>query len=155
MKNILVLAAVTLLISCSENSTDTTKEKTRQKNIEPAKAVIPTTRDSVRKNAVASYSERTDNPLNEWYFKVELFETPQTFKYLVKLQFEEIQGEDTLILPNLGTMPEPLIQKGPDKYSCILAFKDQDGEVRDYKKVYVKNNSLKITALKHYTVTTK
>jgi hypothetical protein len=33
-------------------------------------------------------------------------------------------------------MPEPLIQKGPIEYSCILAFKDQDGEVRDYKKVY-------------------
>ena len=155
MKNILVLSAFAFLISCSENPDGTTKEKTGQQNIEPAKAVVPTTRDSVRKNAVASFSERTDNPLNEWYFKVELFETPQTFKYLVKLQFEEIQGEDTLVLPNLGIMPEPLIQKGPDKYSCILAFKDQDGEVRDYKKVYVKNNSLKITALKHYAVTTK
>lgn len=123
-----------------------------------SKAVIPPVserRDSVSSKPVSSYSERTDNPLNNWYFKVQLFETPQTFKYLVRLQFEEIRGEDTLVLPNLGVMPEPIIKKGPDQYSCIIGFKDQDGKFRDYKKVYVKNNSLRITALKHYSVSRK
>jgi hypothetical protein len=153
MKIILALTALLLLFSCSENDPANTTEKSV--GTTTGKPVVSLTRDSVKTAPVASYSVRTDNPLNEWYFKVQLFETPQTFKYLVKLQFEEIQGEDTLTLPNLGKMPEPVIQKGPDKYSCILAFKDQDGQVREYKKVYVKKNSLKITALKHYAVTTK
>lgn len=155
MNKFLAYLVLLLIISCSENNTAGSKENTEHKTTSNVKPVISTTRDTVKTAPVATYAVRTDNPLNEWYFKVQLFETPQTFKYLVKLQFEEIQGEDTLTLPNLGTMPEPLIQKGPDKYSCILAFKDQDGEIREYKKVYVKNNSLKITALKHYTVTTK
>jgi len=90
MKNILVLSAFAFLISCSENPDGTTKEKTGQQNIEPAKAVVPTTRDSVRKNAVASFSERTDNPLNEWYFKVELFETPETFYKIRNLCYYSI-----------------------------------------------------------------
>ena len=153
MKIILALTALLFLFFCSENDPANSTEKSV--GTTTAKPVVSLTRDSVKTAPVASYSVRTDNPLNEWYFKVQLFETPQTFKYLVKLQFEEIQGEDTLTLPNLGKMPEPVIQKGPDKYSCILAFKDQDGQVREYKKVYVKNNSLKITALKHYAVTTK
>ena len=146
---------VLLFISCSQSDSASPNEKPGGNKTETTRPVVAETRDSVKKAAVATYSVRTDNPLNEWYFKVQLFETSQTFKYLIKLQFEEIQGEDTLTLPNLGTMPEPVIQPGPDKYSCILAFKDQDGQVRDYKKVYVKNNSLKITALKHYAVTTK
>jgi hypothetical protein len=155
MKKFLVYLMLMLIISCSENNAAGSKENPENKKASTSKPVISATRDTVRTAPVATYSVRTDNPLNEWYFKVQLFETPQTFKYLVKLQFEEIQGEDTLTLPNLGTLPEPVIQKGPDKYSCILAFKDQDGQIREYKKVYVKNNSLKITALKHYAVTTK
>ena len=154
MIKILALPVLLFFISCSQNDSSSTATSGGNKT-ETSRPVVSETRDSVKKAAVASYSVRTDNPLNEWYFKVQLFETSQTFKYLIKLQFEEIQGEDTLTLPNLGTMPEPVIQPGPDKYSCILAFKDQDGQTRDYKKVYVKNNSLKITALKHYAVTTK
>ena len=30
----------------------------------------------------------------------------------MKLQFEEITGEDTLRLPNFGNDPKPVIQKG-------------------------------------------
>src|SRR6478609_8277576 len=138
MKNILAYAVLMIIVSCSENNPAGSKENTETNNPITTKPVVSTTRDTVNSAPVATYAVRTDNPLNEWYFKVQLFETPETFKYLVKLQFEEIQGEDTLTLPNLGTMPEPVIQKGPDKYSCILAFKDQDGEIREYKKVYVK-----------------
>ena len=69
------------------------------------------------------------------------------------MEFEEIRGTDTLRLPNFGTMPEPVIQKGSEKYSCIIGFLDQDKNFREYKKVYVKNNVLRITALKHYAVT--
>lgn len=115
---------------------------------------IPLFRDTVQKEAVAQYSERTDNPLNDWYFSVKLFETGKTFYYLIKLQYEEISGTDTLKLPNFGTLPKPVIQKGPEKYSCIIGFMDKEDQFREYKKVYVTGNHLKITALKHYAVVT-
>lgn len=152
MKYLVALTSI-LLFACSEKAE--TPPAAAPKTATTAAPTVSETRDSVQSKAVASYSERTDNPLNEWYFRVRIFETPSTFKYLIRLQFEEITGEDTLRLPNLGTMPEPVIRKGPDKYSCIIGFKDQDGAFREYKKVYVKNNSLKITALRHYAVTTR
>jgi hypothetical protein len=115
---------------------------------------IPLYRDSIRAEPVAEHKEKTDNPLNDWYFAVKLYETSKTFHYRIHLQYEEIEGDDTLKLPNFGTLPEPVIQKGPEKYSCIIGFKDKEGNFREYKKVYVKNNHLKITALKHYAVAT-
>jgi hypothetical protein len=72
----------------------------------------------------------------------------------MKMQFEEIRGTDTLKLPNFGIMPEPVIRKGPGKYSCIVGFLDKDKQFREYKKVYIKNDVLKVTALKHYGVST-
>ena len=113
---------------------------------------IPATRETVKAEPVAEYQVRTENPLNDWYFSVKLYETPQTFKYLIKLKYEELEGDDTLSLPNFGTEPKPVIQKGTEKYSCIIGFMDKQNQFREYKKVYVKNDQLKITALKHYTV---
>ena len=115
---------------------------------------VPLYRDSIQEEPVAEYKERTDNPLNDWYFAVKLYETPKTFHYRIHLQYEEIEGDDTLKLPNFGAMPEPVIEKGPEKFSCIIGFKDKEGQVREYKKVYVQDNRLKITALKHYAVAT-
>src|SRR5258707_10449607 len=109
---------------------------------------VPATRDIVPDTPVAQFSERTDNPLNEWYFSVKLFETKQTFDYIIKMQFEEIRGEDTLKLPNFGKLPQPLIHKGPEKYSCIIGFLDKDNQFREYKKIYVQGDHLKITALR-------
>lgn len=121
--------------------------------INPANT-IPEFRKEIRSEAIVVYKEKTDNPLNDWYFRVSLFETSRTFHYLMKLEFEEIRGTDTLKLPNFGTLPRPVIQKGPEKYSCIIGFLDKDNKFREYKKVYVKNNSLKVTAIKHYSVAT-
>lgn len=115
---------------------------------------IPLYRQTIKEEPIAEHKERTDNPLNDWYFSVQLFETSKTFHYRIHLQYEEIEGDDTLKLPNFGTMPVPVIEKGPDKLSCIIGFKDKDGNFREYKKVYVKDDRLKITALKHYAVAT-
>lgn len=119
-----------------------------------AAAGIPMFRDTVSKQAVAEYRVKTDNPLNDWYFSVRLYETKKTFHYLIRLQFEEVSGTDTLKLPNFGAMPQPEIRKGPEQYSCIIGFLDKDKQFREYKKVYVVGDRLKITALKHYAVAT-
>jgi hypothetical protein len=119
-----------------------------------AAAGIPLYRDSIKKEPVAEYRQKTDNPLNDWYFSVRLYETRKTFHYLIKLEFEELRGQDTLKLPNFGTLPQPVIRKGDDKYSCIIGFMDKENQFREYKKVYVIGERLKITALKHYAVAT-
>jgi hypothetical protein len=139
-----------ILSSCAEKKSPATPSTDTTALVTPA---IALTRETVQKQPVVSYSERTDNPLNDWHFSVKLYETRNTFHYLIKMQFEEIRGTDTLRLPNFGTMPEPVIRKGKEQYSCIIGFLDKDKQFREYKKVYVKNNVMRITALKHYAVT--
>jgi len=143
-----------LFTGCEQSAKRDEANQGAESNKKPLSILIPEYRDTVRKDAVAEHQEKTDNPLNNWFFSVKLYETPKTFHYLIKLKFEEIQGEDTLKLPNFGTLPKPVIQKGKEKYSCIIGFMDKENQFREYKKVYVKGNHLKITALKHYAVAT-
>lgn len=156
MKFVFVPLIAILVCSCAsgpakeKNNSDTAAAKTV---INPA-SNIPSERKDIKTEAVASYRVKTDNPLNDWYFSVELFETSKTFHYMMKLEFEEITGKDTLRLPNFGVMPEPVIKKGPEQYSAIIGFLDKDKQFREYKKVYVVGEKLKVTALKHYGVST-
>jgi hypothetical protein len=117
-------------------------------------AKVPMYRTTVNTEAVAEYKVKTENPLNDWYFSVKLYETSKTFQYIMKLKYEEMEGDDTLNLPNVGTPPKPVIKKGDDKYACIVGFMDNHDQFREYKKVYVKNDELKVTSLKHYSVAT-
>jgi len=157
MKIIFFALVTGVLAGCGHAAT---QKETAKNDSSQAPAVvnaangIPPYRDVIKKEPVAEYRERTDNPLNEWYFSVRLFETRKTFHYLIKLEYEEIHGQDTLKLPNFGTMPQPVIRKGPDKYSCIIGFMDKENQFREYKKVYYTGDRLKITALKHYAVAT-
>lgn len=154
MKMLVGGLCILLLISCGQGNENASAKTDTTATTEPALRPenVPLERDSVQKEPVAEYKVRTENPLNDWYFQVRIFETPKTFHYLIKLQFEEIRGQDTLKLPNFGMLPKPVIQKGPDQYSCIIGFMDKENKFREYKKVYVKENSLKIEALKHYGV---
>lgn len=115
----------------------------------------PELREHVKKEPVAEYRVRTDNRLNDMYFSVRLYETPLTMKYLARVEFEGITGDDTIKLPDIGTPPQPVLQKGPEKYSCIIGLRDNNKDFRELKKVYVteKGQQLKITTLKHYMVT--
>jgi hypothetical protein len=141
-----------LLIGCGEAEKNDSNNQGAESNKKALTVLIPEFRETVKKEPVAQHEEKVDNPLNDWYFSVRLYETPKTFQYLIKLKFEEIQGQDTLKLPNFGTIPKPVIQPGEAKYSCIIGFLDKENKFREYKKVYVKGNQLKITALKHYAV---
>lgn len=158
MRIILFALSCCWLGSCGSTGTQpktTNADSTQEPAIVNAAAKVPPFRDTVQEEAVAEYRVKTENPLNDWYFSVRLYETRKTFYYLIKLQYEEIQGQDTLKLPNFGTMPKPEIRKGPEKYSCIIGFMDKDNQFREYKKVYVApGDRLKITALKHYAVAT-
>ncbi|MBS1600138.1 MAG: hypothetical protein JST75_18065 [Bacteroidetes bacterium] len=145
-----------LFIGCQQNqhsSDNKSKSDSGANSTNVHSETIPENRKEVKKEAVASYKEKTDNPLNDWYFSVRLFETEKTFDYVLKMQFEEIRGEDTLTLPNFGIQPKPELRKGKDKYSCIVGFIDRENKFREYKLVYVKDGTkLKLVTLNHYSV---
>ena len=115
----------------------------------------PEFREHVSKEPVAEYKVKTSSKLNDMYFMVELYETKETMKYRMKVDFEGLGGDDTLKLPDMGTPPKPVLQKGPEEYSCIIGLLDNNKRFRELKKVYVteKGKQLKITTLKHYMVT--
>jgi predicted small secreted protein len=118
---------------------------------------MPEFRKEIKKEPVAEFKEKIIDQLNSnWYFSVKLYETAKTLSYRVEMQYEELEGDDTLQLPDLGMPPQPVIRKGTDsmgKYSCILGFMDHDSAFREYKLVYVRGSQLGIRALKHYAVT--
>ncbi|HEY4108026.1 hypothetical protein [Puia sp.] len=153
-----ILLAITALVAChpNNNSTPATADTPAAKHAPlPTFKRNPETRTHVKKEPVAEYKIHTDNKLNELYFSVALYETPVTMNYLAKFDFEGLGGEDTIRLPDVGIPPHPVLQKGPEKYSCIIGLMDHTNNFRPLKKVYVtdKGSQLKITTLKHYTVT--
>ncbi|WP_342083042.1 hypothetical protein [Dyadobacter sp. OTU695] len=120
---------------------------------EPTKAIndtIPLTRENVENSPVASYSEKVKDPLNDWRLAVDIYETKQTFKFLMKIEYMVQEAEDTLTIPNFGIMPKVEIRKGPEKQSCIVGFLDKQGEFKEYKLIALKEKQLKISTLKYY-----
>ena len=115
----------------------------------------PELREHVSKDPVAEYKVKTDSKLNDMYFVVQLYETRETMKYRAKVDFEGLEGDDTVKLPDMGTPPKPVLEKGPEENSCIIGLLDNNKRFRELKKVYVtdKGRQLKITTLKHYMVT--
>lgn len=113
---------------------------------------IPETRSNVRSGPAASYSEPvTDkDKLNNWKFSIDAFETSQTFKYLLKIQYKELRVEDTLTVPSFGIQPTVELKKGSEDLSCIVGFKGKENEFKEYKKVFVENGQLRITTIKAY-----
>jgi hypothetical protein len=120
----------------------------------PAFKHNPEFRKQVKKDPVAEYLEKIENRLNNGPFAVRLYETSKTMYYQVKVEFDGLPGEDTIKLPDLGTPPHPVLQKGKDQYSCIIGLLDNDRRFRELKLVRVTNHQsqLKITTLKHYIV---
>lgn len=114
---------------------------------------IPEIRQTVKKAPIAEYREKVNDKINDWYFSVQLLETSKTFYYLIKMQYEEVKGEDTLKIPDFGIDPKPEIRKGKEPYSCIIGFLDKENKFLEYKEVSVKNGKdLKLTTINHYTV---
>ena len=161
LRSVLVLSSFLLSICFSACHSPSAPATPAAGDPGPAKTPLPMfkrnpeNRDLVKKEPVAEYRVRTDDRLNEQYFTVRLYETAQTMRYRVKMEFEGLTGEDTVKLPDLGTPPQPVLEKGSEKYACILGLLDNDHKFRELKKVYVTPNgqSLKISTLKHYAVT--
>ena len=151
MKTFFFLAILLLLISCDPQSSGKNKADTDDNNARK----IDVKRNNPKSTPVQQYEQKVANDLNNWFFRVKLFETEKRFTYRISLQYEEITGEDEITFPNLGMDPQPQIKKGAGEYECIIGFTDQQGTFREYKKVHVVDGNLKITTLKSYAITVK
>lgn len=150
MKHYSFLLLLALLCCKKPKNSD---EASTASNGEPTKAIndtIPLTREKVENSPIASYSEKVKDPLNDWRLAVDIYETKQTFKFLMKIEYMVQEAEDTLTIPNFGIMPKVEIRKGPEKESCIVGFLDKQGEFKEYKLIALKDKQLKISTLKYY-----
>lgn len=163
MKRPFILAVVLISLyatSCHSNAGDTVKTGQDTIMVDPDHPALPPFKKNpefrahVKKEPVAEYKAKTPDPLNSSYFTVSLYETPKTMYYLARVDFEGLGGEDTIKLPDLGTAPHPVLQKGNDTLACIIGFLDNDRKFREMKLVYVTGNGkqLKIKALHHWVV---
>jgi len=133
--------------ACSNGDTTTKKERAAAEERKP----VSETRETVKKEAVQSYTEKM-NDLNDSEFRVELFETPQTFAYFLKVEAGEVSGTDTIKIPNFGRLPQPIIRKdSANKLSCILGFNDNYGDFREYKRIFVNNGDISVKTLRRYS----
>jgi len=145
-----VLFFVLLINSCSENSKQ--GSKTTSTVTYTSNDTVPLVRKQVSKVPVASYMIPINNPLLHQYFGVKIYETPLTFQYILRMEYEGMKETDTLKIPNFGTWPIVKIKKGPEKLSCIIGFLDKEKRFKEYKKLLAKDNKLKLIVLKSYAV---
>ena len=150
MKHYSFLLLLALLCCNKPKNND---ENAASNSREPGKAInetIPLAREKVENSPVASYSEKVKDDLNDWRLAVDIYETKETFKFLMKIEYMVQEAEDTLTIPNFGIMPKVEIRKGPEKESCIVGFLDKQGEFKEYKLIALKDKQLKISTLKYY-----
>jgi hypothetical protein len=89
-------------------------------------------------------------------FVVKLYETSKTMHYRIDVDYNGLSGADTVKLPDLGTAPRPMLQKGSTILSCIVGFLDNDNQFREVKLVHASPDfsQFKISTLRHWHVST-
>lgn len=151
MKTVYSAFFILLLISCNTGNNKNSSEDSVVLNYEN----IPAERNILNPNAVKSYAETVKSFETIDEFKVRLFETKETFNYLVKIQYKQLNVEDTLKVPNFGIQPALEIVKGDSiRPSCIVGFLDEKKQFRESKLIYFEDDKLKVKVLKHYAVAT-
>ena len=148
MKIVYLVSLCVLLFACN---TKTGSNNNRDSVVNSA-GKIPETRSVVNPNPVKIYTETIKSFETTDEFKVALFETTETYNYLIKISYKNLEAEDTLRIPNFGQIPAAEIKTGDKRPSCIAGFLDNDKQFRESKLIYFDDNGIKIHVLKHYGV---
>jgi hypothetical protein len=136
-----------IIISCNNN-----QNGSRSNNQQGSGTAVTDTRNEINPKPVASFFKPVADSLNNWHFSVDVYETKETFRYLMKLEYMELRETDTLKIPNIGIEPKIEIHQGKDNYSCIVGFFDRDKNFKEYKLVSAEDDKLKVIVLHHYGV---
>jgi hypothetical protein len=151
MKVIFAILTALFLLSCTTKNNSSSNKDSVVLNYEN----IPGERSVVNPNPIKIYSETVKSFETTDEFKVSLFETKETFRYLIKIQYKQLAEEDTLRIPNFGVQPSVEIKKGDSmRPSCIVGFYDEKKQFRESKLIYFEDDKLKVKVLKHYAVAT-
>ena len=157
MKYFIIFSFIAFTIACNEQTksteSTTTNNDAARESPKPV-SIIPETRDMVSKKTVASFSKKIPDELNDWKFAVNVYETKQTFNFLMKMQYMELTAEDTLKIPNFGIEPKVEIREGKDQYSCIIGFLDKNNKFKEYKLISAKDDKLSVKILHRYASVT-
>lgn len=138
-----------LLCSC----TDSINKNNNNDSIISPSENISIARSSVNPNAIKTYEETVKSFETTDHFKVSIFETNQTFNFLIKISYKQMNETDTLHVPDFGSLPSVDIIKGDSiRPSCIIGFYDKNKNFKESKLIYYKENILKIKVLKYYAV---
>jgi hypothetical protein len=150
MKTIYPPLLIFLLAACNSTSENT---ESSEDSIVFTTENIPAERKNVNPQPIKMYEETVKSFETTDEFKVALYETKQTFKYLIEISYKQMEVVDTLRAPNFGIQPAVDILKGDSiRPSCIVGFLDKDKQFRKLKLVAFENNKLKVKVLKHYAV---
>jgi hypothetical protein len=157
MKCFSVCLLLWIIVASCQNNNNASNNDNNANNNKPAIArtdTVSAIRKEVNPNPVASFSKRIPDKLNDWHFSVSIYETKETFRYLMKLEYMEMREKDTLKIPDVGISPKIEIRAGKEDYSCIIGFYDRENNFREYKQVTAKDGKLSVKVLHHYGVST-
>ena len=136
MKIIFSTLLILLSIACKTASEETGSSD----SVVLASENIPATRAHVNDQAVKTYTETIKSFETTDEFKVSIYETQLTFKYLLKISYKQLEVNDTLRVPNFGIQPAVELKKGDSVHpSCIIGFLDKEQKFRESKLVYFKD----------------
>lgn len=152
MRTIYSTLLILLLLACNAGI-DETAENDGDDSVVLTFDKIPAERKDINPQPVKTYSETIKSFETTDEFKVRVYETKLTFKYLIKISYKQLEVKDTLRVPNFGTQPSVEIIKGDSiRPSCIVGFLDKEKKFRQSKLVYFKDDKVKVKVLRHYAV---
>lgn len=129
------------------NSSTPNMEESPSENTVPEE--ISLTRTTVQSNPIQTYSEKIPR-LADAEFKVELFETSETFKFRAEINHGLFSAIDTITIPNFGMLPEPILKKGETPETIQVGFLDKEKNFRPYKLISADQKSIQIKTIKYY-----
>jgi hypothetical protein len=150
MKNFIIASISILTWSCNSGA-----NKTGGDSVIYSYEHIPAERKTIDPNPVKTYEETIKSFETTDEFKVSVYETKETFHYLMRIQYKSLEVEDTLKVPDFGIKPMVEIVKGDSiRPSCIVGFFDEKKQFRESKLIAFEDSKLKVKILKHYAVAT-
>jgi hypothetical protein len=150
MKHFILLFSLYVLVSCTDNSLHEVKAEGETEF--RSNDTIPENRRAVNNKPVANYLVPSEDRDLDYKFGVKVFETPNTFHYLLEMHYDGMKVKDTLKVPNFGTWPIVEVKPTSEKLTCIIGFLDKDKKFKEYKMLTAKGDKLKLKVLKHYFV---
>ena len=150
MKYFIFLSIVFIMAACGPATAPANEAPDTATAVPPQ--AISLVREMVNEQPVATFQKKIPHSLNDWYFKVAVFETRDRFSFLVKMQYEAIAATDTIRIPNLQKEPKVSLQPGKGAFSCIIGFHDKEGVFKPYKEVTATGGRLSIATIRHYAV---